>query len=132
MAVQKQVTGDTRQQTPQITVQVADGMIVVAATGRIGRFVAAELRDDLLQIWPACAGILAVDLSACTYLSVDAVRTLQEIWRRPTRAGGELRVLANHPDVVTALDDANIPRIRASGSSARRGSPFATSTAAPS
>ncbi len=117
-----------RNPATEFTVQVSDGVIVVAATGWIDRSNAGALRSELLQIWPACAGTLLVDLSACSYLSVDAVRTLQEIWRRPTSAGGELRVLATHPDVVTALESASIPRIRTpSGTRPGQSLPWASS-----
>ncbi|MEV8379232.1 STAS domain-containing protein [Kribbella sp. NPDC056861] len=96
----------------QLTVQVSDGIITITATGHVDRLTAAAFREDLFEVWPVCAGILTVDLSACTYLSNDAVRALQEIWRRPTRAHGELRVIASHPAIADALDAANIPRIR--------------------
>ncbi|QNE18268.1 STAS domain-containing protein [Kribbella qitaiheensis] len=113
-------------QTDRITIRVGDGVIVLTAIGRIDRLTAARLREDLLDVWPACAGILTVDLSACTYLSIDAVHALQEIWRRPTRAYGRLRVIANHPDVIAALDAANIPRVR----TARGTAPAAPTVAA--
>ncbi|MEV8378795.1 STAS domain-containing protein [Kribbella sp. NPDC056861] len=88
----------------QVTIEVSDGLVTLTATGQVDRLTSATSREDLLEVWPVCVGILTVDLSGCTYLSVDAVRALQEVWRWPTRARGELRVIAGLPDVTAALD----------------------------
>ncbi|WP_405059599.1 hypothetical protein OG474_43670 [Kribbella sp. NBC_01505] len=104
---------DQLSRTARVTVLVGDGMIVIAAVGHLDRLTAVTFRQELRESWPVCAGILAVDLSACTYLAVDAVHALQEAWRRPSPARGQLRVIADHPDVVAALENANIPRMRA-------------------
>ncbi|MEV8378802.1 STAS domain-containing protein [Kribbella sp. NPDC056861] len=92
--------------------EVTDGVVTLTVIGHVDRLIAATFREELFEVWPVCAGTLTVDLSACTYLNNDAVRALQEVWRRPTRARGELRVIASHPAITDALDTANIPRIR--------------------
>ncbi|NEA32382.1 STAS domain-containing protein [Streptomyces sp. SID13031] len=96
----------------RVTVATSDGMITVAATGRIDQLTAVTFRAELLAVWPVRVGMLTVDLSACTYLSIGAVRALQYIWRHHPLGGGQLQITAEHPEVIAALDTANIPRVR--------------------
>jgi anti-anti-sigma factor len=101
-------------QLSRVTMQVGDGVVVIAAIGRIDQLAAVAFREELLEVWPVCVGTLVVDLSACTYLSIDAVRVLQDIWRRSPPGRAQLQVTADHPDVTAVLDAAHIPRIRVS------------------
>jgi anti-anti-sigma regulatory factor len=103
----------------QITVQVGDGVVAVAVTGRIDQFTVAAFRQELLDIWQDCVGTLVVDLSDCTHLTTDAVDTLRTVRGRSPSGQCHLQICADHPDVLAVLDTANIAWSHAASDHAR-------------
>jgi anti-anti-sigma factor len=96
--------------TSRLSVQVADGVVVIEMTGQIDAAAAAAHRNELLEVCSACVGTLIIAVSGCTCLSSAAVELLRAAHLRCQRRRCQLRVRAEHPAVLDTLVTARLPR----------------------
>jgi anti-sigma B factor antagonist len=96
--------------TGRVTVDDADGTVVVSPAGELDAFTAPELRSELHGLLAdVSAKRLVVDLTAVTFLDSSALGVLVGALRRLRERGGELHVVQPRPTVrrifeLTALD----------------------------
>jgi anti-sigma B factor antagonist len=68
---------------------------VLSAKGEIDTVTAPELQNHIEQAAPGAGAVLAVDLSAVTFLSSAGLSVLVQAHQRAVESGGELRIVTN-------------------------------------
>ena len=96
---------------------VADGTILIGASGTIGAAEVTRLEDEVTRACEVCRGLVLLDLSGCSLSGDDAVRMVRAAAVRARRTRCRLRVVTDDRSVVAALDKAGIAhnRMRTSG-----------------
>lgn len=91
--------------SPQVRLQVEDGLVTVGVSGVLDAHTAAMARDELLSVC-GLAKAVALDLRAVCELGTDArLHTFLDDVRSDCRLTGcRLEVIATHPRVLQVLN----------------------------
>ncbi|WIY00927.1 hypothetical protein QRX60_43920 [Amycolatopsis mongoliensis] len=89
---------------PAIRTPVADGTILIRASGTIGAAGLTFLRDELAMACEVGRGLVLLDLSECIVTGDDAVRVVRAVALSARRTRCRVRVVTDDGAVVAALD----------------------------
>lgn len=93
------------------TRSVDGGAVAIRPEGRLNMVVAPRLRDQLHELVGSGSARIVVDLSSTDFIDSSGLGALVSGLKVARQAGGDLRIAAPTPQVVTVLELTNLNRV---------------------
>ncbi|KSU60682.1 anti-sigma factor antagonist [Gordonia sp. JH63] len=93
------------------TRSVDGGAVAIRPEGRLNMVVAPRLRDQLHELVGSGSARIVVDLSGTDFIDSSGLGALVSGLKVARQAGGDLRIAAPTPQVVTVLELTNLNRV---------------------